>query len=163
MDPEVKPEKSLITWKALSRPFKRRSREFYINLFSVAGLLGLIIFLIEGVVPVILIAALLFMFYVFSTIEPEHAEYSLTSYGVRINGQMIKYWDEMGLYWFSKRMDHETLIIETNAMPWKIEMVIDPSEKEKIEEIISKKLYLNDNPDTNIDKVVAWFGNKIKV
>ena len=160
---EVTPEKPLITWTAPTRPFKKRTREFYINLFAVSGLIGLIIFLIEGIIPVILIVSLLFIFYIFSTIEPENAEYSLTSFGVRINGKMIKYWEELGLYWFAKRMNDETLVLETNTAPWRIEFVIDRGKKEEIEKIISKKLYKHESPETPLDKASKWIGDKIKI
>ena len=162
IDVDVKQEKLLVEWTARSRPFKRRSREFYINLFSVSALFGLIIFLIEGPIPVLLIIALLFMFYVFSTIEPENANYKLTTFGIRINDQLVKFWEELGLYWFAKRMDEEVLIMETNTVPWKIEIVVDSKSKGKIEDVVSKKLYRNEHPETSLDKAVHWLGNKIK-
>lgn len=158
----VEQEKSLVKWKAKTRPFKKRSREFYVNLFSVSGLVGLIIFLIEGVVPVVLIVALLFLFYVFSTIEPDEAEYEITSFGVRINGQIVKFWEEMGLYWFAKRMNEEVVVIQTNTVPWKMELVVDPKIKKDIEDVVSRKLHKNEHPETQIDKLAAWLGEKIR-
>lgn len=159
---DVRKEKLLVEWTARTRPFKRRSREFYINLFAVSALIGLIIFLIEGLIPVLLIVALLFIFYVFSTIEPESANYKLTTFGIRINDELVKFWEELGLYWFARRMDEEVLIMETNTMPWKVEIVIDQKMKGKIEDVVSKKLYRNEAPETNLDKAIHWLGNKIK-
>ena len=51
---ESEPEKDLFVWKAISRPFKRRSRDFWIRLIAITSIFGLVFFLVEGVMPVIL-------------------------------------------------------------------------------------------------------------
>jgi len=159
---EVRQEKTLVKWSAKSRPFKKRSREFYVNLYAISALVGLILFLIEGIVPVILVVAILFLFYIFSTIEPEEARYELTTFGMRVNDQLIRYWEEMGLYWFSKKMGEEVLVIETHTMPWKLEVIIPVENKDKIKDIVSKKLYENETPETSMDRFIHWIGSKIK-
>src|SRR3989344_1109885 len=78
------PEKEIYTWRAASRPFKRRDREFWITIGAIAAIFGLILFLIEGVMPVLLIIALVFLFYILSTVEPETITYAITNMGVKI-------------------------------------------------------------------------------
>ena len=56
------PERELVSWKAAARPFKRRDRRFYVTVFAMAGIAGVVLFAIEGVMPVILIIALAFLF-----------------------------------------------------------------------------------------------------
>ena len=53
-------ERELFSWKAPARPFKRRDREYWVSILAIAGVIGLIILIIEGVMPVILIVALVF-------------------------------------------------------------------------------------------------------
>src|SRR3989304_4840218 len=77
------PERDLVTWTAPSRPFKRRDRQFYTTVFAIAGIISLILFLAEGLMPVILIVALVFLYYVLSTVPPENIEYKITTKGVK--------------------------------------------------------------------------------
>jgi hypothetical protein len=53
------PEKDLFVWMGPVRPFKRKNRDFYVTLIAIAGVVGLVIFLIEGFMPVILIISLI--------------------------------------------------------------------------------------------------------
>src|SRR3989344_2388837 len=78
------PEKDLHSWKAPSRPFKKRGREFWVTVLSIAALLAFVLFLAEGVMPVILIISLVFLFYVLSTVTPEEIEYKITNRGVKV-------------------------------------------------------------------------------
>ena len=78
------PERNLVTWTAPARPFKRRDRQFYVTTFAIAGIVSLVLFLAEGVMPVILIISLVFLYYVLSTVEPENIEYKATTRGIKI-------------------------------------------------------------------------------
>jgi len=158
----VQPEKILVSWTAYSRPFKRFRKEFYINVGSVAVLFGLILFIIDGLMPAVLVAALYFIFYVFTTIEPQKIEYQITTYGVKFATHRIE-WPFLGRYKLAKRFNNEVLVIETADAPWKVEMVIDSTKKAEIESVISKYLYLNDSPPTQMDKATDWISSKIKM
>jgi len=144
-------EETLLEWAAPSRPFKRRSRDFYTTLIAIAALLGVILFLIEGFMPVLLIISLLFLFYVLSTIEPETITYKITSFGIRVE-QSLTPWDMMGRFWFTKRFGSELLIIEVFRLPGRIELVIDPAVKPKITSVISKHLTHEEIPPSLMDK-----------
>ena len=70
-------EKVLFSWKAPMRPFKARDREFWITTIVIAVIFGFILFLIEGVMPVILIVSIIFLYYVLSTVKPEEIGYAM--------------------------------------------------------------------------------------
>ena len=82
------PEKDLVIWTAPARPFKRRGRQFYVTVFAIAGIVSLILFLAEGIMPVILIISLVFLYYVLSTVQPEDIEYKVTTKGIRIANKL---------------------------------------------------------------------------
>src|ERR1700690_777652 len=77
------PERELLVWTAPARPFKRHDRQFYTTVFAIAGIISLVLFLAEGLMPVVLIVALVFLYYVLSTVPPENIEYKITSKGVK--------------------------------------------------------------------------------
>jgi len=158
--PDVVPERKLLVWKAPARPFKRRNREFYLTLFAGAFLVGLVIFLIEGWVPVILIISLIFLFYILNTVEPEEIEYEITNKGIKIAGQRTFWW-EMTRYWFSQRYDSELLVFETINLPGRLELVINKEDKGKIKKSISQYLTQEKSPPSVIEKFTDFVAKRM--
>jgi hypothetical protein len=153
-------EKDLVTWVAPSRPFKRRDKQFYLTTISIAGIVCLILFLAEGAMPVILIISLIFLYYVMSTVPPENIEYKITNKGIKILGKRTD-WQNLGRFWFIKRYDNEILVVETNFLPNRMEMVIDSSKKEEINKKLSDYLVYEEISPSNLDKAIDWFSKKL--
>lgn len=154
------PEKEILSWTAPSRPFKRRGRQFYVTIISIAAITGLVFFLIEGILPVVLIIALVFLFYVLSTVEPENIEYKLTNRGIKIAGKATP-WGAMFRFWFTSRFDSELLVIETVNLPGRLELVVSQDVKGKLKENLLRYLDEEEAPPTFIDKVAHWFSKKL--
>lgn len=153
-------EKELFTWTAPGRPFKRRNRRFYITLIAIAAVVGLILFLVEGFMPVILIISLIFLFYVLNTVEPENVEYKITSKGVKVGGKLTT-WDLFTRYWFTKRFDSELLVIEMITLPGRMELVVKEEDKEKIKKIFSDYLVEEEASPSFLDKAAVWISKKM--
>jgi len=154
------PERDLVTWTAPARPFKRRDREFYVTIIAIAGVVGLILFLVEGFMPVILIVSLVFLFYVMSTVEPEDVEYKITSRGIKVAGRRTD-WEMLVRYWFSRRFDNELLIVESLRLPGRIEFVVKPEVKEEIKKALSRYLNEEEAPPSYLDRAANWFAAKL--
>lgn len=162
IEPLVKQEEVLLTWQARSRPFKKFPKEFYVNLGAVAVLLGLILFVIEGMIPAILVASLYFIFYVFTNYEPGKTEYRLTTYGVKVGPHRVD-WPMLGRYWFDKRFDSEVLIFETYEAPWRLELVIDSSKRKQIDDLVSNFAFVKDTPPNYMDKATDWVSSRLRL
>src|SRR5579859_4368652 len=143
--PQTDPEKDLVVWMAPARPFKRRNKDFYVTVAAMAGVTALVLFLIEGWLPVILVISLVFLFYVMSTVEPENIEYKITTKGIKIAGHLND-WAGMGRFWFTKRLDNNLLVIETRALPGRLELVIKPELEEQIKKEMTKYLTYEEVP-----------------
>lgn len=154
------PEKNLVSWRAPARPFKRRNREFYVTIIAIAALVGLILFLVEGFMPVILIISLVFLFYVLSTVEPEEIEYKVTNKGIKIADRRTD-WDFILRFWFTRRFDNSLLIIETVNLPGRLEIVIDQSKKKEIRKNLFKYIPEEKTPPSTLDKAANWFSKKL--
>lgn len=150
-EPEV-----LLSWQAPSRPFKRRSRDFYVTLVAMTSMVGLVIFLIEGFMPILLLISLVFLFYVLSTVEPEMIEYQITNKGVKM-AMKTTAWKFMNRYWFTTRFGSTLLVIETYNLPGRMELVIDPGSKDKINDILKELLVHEQIPPSGLDRATAWF------
>ena len=154
------PERDLVTWTAFARPFKRRDRQFYVTTFAIAGIVSLILFLAEGVMPVILIISLVFLYYVLSTVQPEDVEYKITTKGIKIAGKLTE-WQYLNRYWFIKRFDNELMVVDTVLLPGRIEFIITPEVKEKLKTEVSTYIPYEEVSPTALDKVTSWFAAKL--
>ena len=154
------PEKELFAWTAPARPFKKRDKQFYITVFAIAGIVALVLGLAEGAMPVILIVALVFLFYVMNTVEPGNMEYKITNKGIKIENKKTE-WSIMTRFWFSHRFDSELLVIETLVLPGRIELVIKLEDKEQIKKIVSTYITEEEVPPSYLDKAANWFATKL--
>lgn len=153
-------ERDLVTWTAPTRPFMRHDRQFFTATFAIAGIISLVVFLAEGPMPVILIIALVFLFYVLSTVPPDNIEYKITNKGVKIADKLTE-WQYLIRFWFEKRTGSEILIFETFQIPGRIEMVINPEIKENLKREISAYLPFEKAPASGLDKITNWVAQKL--
>lgn len=154
------PEKSLFTWRAPSRPFKKRDRDFWVAVFAISAIGGLILFIIEGVMPVILIIALVFLFYILSTVEPESIEYEITNKGVRMGDKRTD-WGLLTRFWFSRRLETDLLVFEMITLPGRLELVVNSNDKAAIKKSLSDHVTEEEAPPTNLDRAANWFSKKL--
>lgn len=154
------PEREFVSWSAPARPFKRKNRQFYVTLFAIAGLVGLVLFLAEGLMPVILLGSLLFLYYIMNTVEPETIEYKITTRGIYMAKKRTE-WNLLSRFWFSKRFDNELLTIETFTFPGRIEFIIPTERKEEIRKTLSSYLLEEEVSPSAMDKATDWFAKKL--
>jgi len=154
------PERDLVTWTAPARTFKRRGRKFYVTAFSMAGIISIIIFLAEGIMPVILIISLVFLYYILSTVQPENIEYKITNRGIKVAGKETS-WQYVVRFWFSLRLGSDLLIFDTVNLPGRMELVINPEIKDTLKKEISAYVPYEEAPPSTLDKVTNWVAKKL--
>ena len=154
------PERVVLSWTAPARPFKRRNREFYVTIIAMASVVGLVMFIAEGAMPVILLASLVFLFYVLSTVEPENIEYFITNRGIKI-GDKTTEWDFIIKYWFGKRFDTNLLVLETSFLPGRLELVVNPENVDDVRKAFSKFLPEEEAKPTKLDRATNWFASRL--
>lgn len=159
-DSSLTKERTLFSWKAPARPFKRRDREFFTTVLALAFLIGLIMFFIDGILPVAVVMALVFLIYVLSTVQPEEVEHSITNKGVVFAGKKYR-WDELVRFWFTKRFGNHLLIIESLQVPNRIEMVVSEQDQEKIKDTIEDYLIFEEAAPNFLDKAAGWFSKQV--
>ncbi len=154
------PERDLVSWVAPARPFKRRDRKFYVTTIAIAAIVGLVLFLVDGFLPVILVISVVFLFYVLSTVEPENIQYKITTKGVKIVDKTTP-WGIMRRFWLTRRFDSDILVIETFALPGRLELVIRPEIKEELTKKVSDYLAHEEASPSFLDKSANWFAQRL--
>lgn len=154
------PIKDLLVWTAPARPFKRRTKDFYVTVIAMAALVGLIMFFVDGFMPVLLIISIIFLYYVMSTVEPEDIEYKITNKGIKVTTQLTE-WAFLGRFWFTHRFSSDLLIIELGRFPGRMELVIPADRKAEITKALSPYLIHEEIPASFLDKSADWISKKL--
>jgi len=154
------PERDLVVWTAPARPFKRYGRKFYVTIFSIVGIVSIVLFIAEGIMPVVLLMALMFLFYVLSTVSPEDIEYKVTSRGIKIAGKETV-WQNISRFCFSLRAGKDILVFDTTIFPGKMELVINNDIKDVLKKEISAYVPYEEISPSTLDKVTEWVVKKL--
>lgn len=154
------PERDLVIWTAPARPFKRYGRKFYVTVFSIVGIISIILFVAEGIMPIILLISLIFLFYVLSTVPPENIEYKITNKGIKVAGKETS-WQYIARFCFSSKTGSEILTFDTTTFPGKMELVINSDVKDRLKKEISAYVPYEEIPPSALDKVTDWIVKKL--
>ncbi len=161
LPPDIKVEKVVLEWTAPARPYKKRSREFYTTILSIAFLCGVILLLLKEFLLIGVIIAFAFLSYVLATHKPEDVVHQITTKGIRTDNKLFE-WIELTNFWLKKEWDTETVIIKTvKPLPGVIVMVLDPEKREEIIKTIGGKIPLEKPTDSFVDRASKWLGDKV--
>ena len=154
------PEKVLLEWKAPVRPFKRRSRHFWTTAFMMAFLVGVIMFFVEGWMPVAVIVAFLFLVYVMSSVPPEEANFQVTTQGIKI-GEAKYFWGECVRFWFSERWGQKLLNVDIVRLPGRISILLGDVKESQLRDVVSKYLVYEVARPSWVERASDWLGKTI--
>lgn len=157
---EIKPEKVLVEWTAMSRPHAKLSREASVKIIVSFSLIGFLLLIIEGIMPVMLLVSLLFLLFVFSSVEPEKVKYEITDQGIKVGGFRTD-WQNLGRFWYTARMGSEVMVVEAGNIAGRLEIVLDESKKGEITKIMQKYSILEHVPPSGFDKASNWIAKNL--
>ena len=104
--------KTLLSWQAPGRPFKERSREYFINAFLIMAALEVILFLFSQYTLMMLVFSLVFLAFAMASVPPRMLHYKITTEGVRVENHFY-IWEELYDFYFIKHHGKENLYIGT--------------------------------------------------
>ncbi|MDQ3098295.1 MAG: hypothetical protein M3Q44_00945 [bacterium] len=152
----------LLNWKAPSRPFKKRDKDFFTTVTIMAILSIVILFFMREFLVIAVVIALVFLVYVLYTVPPEDIDNSIFTTGIS-NGTHFYAWPELICYWFETRWGNDILVAQTRAsLPGSVYLLLrDAATRAKIEEVIGTRLIRKDVKDTSwMDRTTDWFTRK---
>lgn len=159
---EPKEIKTLLTWRSPSRPFKRRSRDYFTTIAAIVFLIGVILLFIKEFLLIGVILALMFVSYVLATVPPEEVEHEITTEGIN-TGSKTYLWTELKDFYFSSHWGAAILNVNTKLkFPGRLIILIHETEKEKIKAELGKHLSFREKPVmTWIDNAAQWLSHKV--
>lgn len=158
---DLNEERVLMEWTAAERAFKRRDRDFWITAIAILILVSVILIFVKEFFLIIALGSLLFLYYVMSTVPPGEAKYKITNRAIYF-GEVQYYWDILEKFWFKSSLSSEMVHFGTLLrFPRAVSLVIRPEDKEKIKELVIKRIPLIENPPNFVDKLTKWFADRL--
>jgi len=152
-DADWNDEKIRFEWEAAERSYKKRDKDFWITVISILVLTSVILFFVKEFFLIVALVSALFLYYVLSTVPPQEIKYKITNRGIYF-GETRYEWDLLSRFWFAKSLDSEMIHFETILrFPRQISLVIKPEDKDRIKEIVVKKLPLIEESPNFVDKL----------
>jgi hypothetical protein len=154
-------EKELLRWKAPVRPYKKRDRDYYTTIASIAFLIIVILAFLKEFLLIAVVIAFAFVSYVLAAIPPDDTEHQLTNRGIRTAGKLYR-WGELQRYWISKKFGQDMIVIQTALIfPGQLLLMVGSADLGKIREILNKRLPYEEPEPTFLDRSATWLSDKI--
>ncbi|MBI2600509.1 hypothetical protein HYW42_01020 [Candidatus Daviesbacteria bacterium] len=148
--------KTLLSWEAPSRPFRKRDRSYFTTIATIVVLFILIVLLMKEFLLIGVLLSLMFVSYVLALVPPNNVVYRVSTQGIVI-GEDFYFWHYLDSFWFKKKEGSDILIIQTALrFPAQLMLVLgqDVSEEE-VKRIIARFLPYHEIPHkTLFDKWV---------
>ena len=149
----------IYSWEAPLRPYIKRS-PFVMRVYISIGVLLSLIAIFFGDLPLMLvILAILFIFFVFTVTPPPIVTNRITEFGFETSGATTR-WDVLSHFYFTKRFNYDVLVMVTHEPYSHHYYVVIPNEaaKERVAKTLSDHILYQEHPTRTItDKLVDWF------
>lgn len=145
--------KTLLEWTAVSRPYRKKDRSYYMTIAVLVVLLALIAILIQEFLLIGVLFSLAFVAYVLAYIPPSDIGYKISTQGVTI-GENFYFWHELEAFWFKEKEGHQVLFIQTRIrFPGQLMLVLKDANLEEIKKEVAKFLPFHEIPrETMLDR-----------
>src|SRR3989344_9190712 len=144
-------------WVSAGRPFKKRTKQYYLTAILIALLVEVILFLFSQYLLMIVVLSLLFVAFVLSSVPPKEFRYRISSEGIMIEDRFFL-WQELYDFYFREREGVETLHVRTQAyIPGELIITFKNEDREKIKKALLPFLPFREYvKPTFMDKAGDW-------
>lgn len=142
--------RTLFSWEAPSRPYRKKDRSYYTTVAILVILLALIAFLMREFLLIGAILAFGFVTYVLAFIPPGDITYKISTQGITIDDHFY-FWHNLDSFWFKLKDGQKILYIQTRLrFPAQLMLVAGESDEEQLKKIIARFLPFHEIPTTTM-------------
>ena len=147
----------VLEWSAPGRPFKQRSKQFYLTAILIALFIEVILFLFGQYLLMIVVISLVFVSFALASVAPKDFHYRISNEGIMIEDRFFL-WKELYDFYFIKAYGIETLRIRTESfLPGELVLTIENIDKEKLLSTLTSYLsYREYVKPTFMEKSADW-------
>jgi hypothetical protein len=154
-------ERVLLTWRSEERLYKARGKEFYSTVIVLAFLISIILFFIEGIMPALVVWAVVFVVWATSKTTPSETEHQLTNWGNRTGGKLYRF-SEMAIFWIEEKWGKSVLRVLLTKFPGQLILVVRKEDEALFKKTLTDKQVTMQKPEPSwTDNLVKWLGEKI--
>ncbi len=107
--------KTLISWSAPGRPFRKKGKEFFYTGLLIVFLIEVILFIFSEYLLMFVVGTLYFFSVALATIPPQNFHYRISTQGIKVEDHFF-IWEELYDFYFKKFEGMEVLIVRTKSM-----------------------------------------------
>ena len=143
---EAEEIRTLLSWEAPARPFRKKDRSYYTTSAIIVILLILIALLAREFLLIGVLLALTFVAYVLAFVPPGNLLYRISTQGVTI-GEDFYFWHFLDSFWFKEKEDTKVLYIQTRfRFPAQLMLVLGKQNEEEVKKIVARFLPFHEKP-----------------
>jgi hypothetical protein len=148
---------TLLEWSAPGRPFKKRTKQYFLTAILIMLLVEIILFLFSQYILMVVVVSLIFVAFALELIPPKDFNYRISRQGVQVEDKFF-IWQELYDFYFKKNDDTETLHIRTQAyIPGELIITLGNESKDNIRLALLPFLPFREYvKPTFIDKASSW-------
>lgn len=105
---------TILEWTAPGRPFKKRSRQYYLTSLLIMLLIEIILFLFSQYMLMLVVVSLVFVAFALNTIAPSDFKYRISTEGITVEDHFFL-WQELYDFYFKKKEGVDVVHIRTHA------------------------------------------------
>lgn len=107
--------KTLLSWSAPGRPFKKKTKHFYLSVLLILFFVEAILFLFSQYELMVVLLALTFLSFALSFVPPHDFHYKITTEGIKVEDYFY-IWSELYDFYFKRVNGVDVLIIRTQDL-----------------------------------------------
>lgn len=128
--------KTLISWTAPGRPYKKRKKEFYLTGLLVVFLLNVILFIFSQYLLMFVVLTLYFFSASLSYVPPQNFHFRISTQGIKIEDHFY-IWDELYDFYFKKIHGVDVAIVRAESfLPYELRMPLGDVPKDHMRRIL---------------------------
>lgn len=128
--------KTLISWHAPGRPYKKKSKEFYLSGLLIVFLINVILFIFSQYLLMFVVITLYFFSVSLAYVPPQNFHYRISNQGIKIEDHFY-IWEELYDFYFKKIHGVEVLIVRAESfLPYELRMPLGEIPKDHMRRIL---------------------------
>jgi hypothetical protein len=149
--------RTLLAWTAPGRPFRKRSKQYYLTSLLIMLLVEVILFLFSQYMLMLVVVSLVFVAFALATVPPRDFHYRISTEGITVEDHFYL-WQELYDFYFRKRNGENVLHVRTHDfIPGELTITLGGIGEEHIKSVLLPFLpYREFIKPTFMDKSADW-------
>lgn len=132
------PVKTILSWQAPGRPFRKRSKEYYMSVLLITVLVEIVLFLFSEYMLMAAVFSLMFLAFALASVPPANFHYKISNQGITIEDHFFL-WEELYDFYFKKRDGSTIVHIRTQAVfPGELTLTLGDMNQEHVKSVLAR-------------------------